>query len=115
MTWPNPRKMLVSLGPLEWLIDIDRPALDEAALPHGLVGKRPFPVQSLGLYIMFNGSRVVGFDEKGVRFDFAYDANVTDVELLENTLTVTWWPNAQGKWIDRINIVSGEQLLSAPA
>lgn len=115
MTWPNPRKMFVRLAATTWLVDIDRPALEEIDVPLGLYKIRPFAVSKFSVYIMFGGDRVVGFSEEGVRFDFEYGCNVTNVELQNDTLVVTWWPSGQGKWTDRIDIATGKLLSSTPA
>jgi hypothetical protein len=106
-TWPDPRKMLISLLATDWIVDIDNPALEAISVPRRLKGKQSFPIPDKNLYIGVSSSRVVGYGKSGVVFDIEYDDNVEDVELVNDTLIVTWKPNSMGKCVDRINVVTG--------
>jgi hypothetical protein len=107
MSWPHPRKMLVSLLATDWLVDIDHPALEPFPVPRRLKGKQSFAVPEKNLYIAVSSSKVVAYGPNGPVVDIEYDDNVDDVELVGDTLIVTWKPNSMGKCVDHINVVTG--------
>jgi hypothetical protein len=111
--WLGRRMFLLRLREKTWLIDIGEPALQSFDCPRGLFGIQSFAVLKRNLYVAFDGSRVVAFSENGTTFDYDYDCNVTNVELVGDAIEVTWWPGAQGRWRDRIDLATGVRVRHA--